>query len=262
MKFDSLDDIYVVSERLVPVSREQIDRARAALKTDFPCGYDEFMLRFGKGDFSGYLRPHDPDRILDGLVSNREWLGHNYWDAKDSGFPSGAGANLVLFADTIDSDAFAFLPGKPEVIYVFPRHESRIYRVGRSFLELLNWVANSGIVVQAFERGFFQPWNDFASIRIHNPHRTLSCSEMTTLFQRIGAADHLIVGREVELIDYFIRRYGAHLNYLVMRDYVQFIIHFDSASAAEFSALLSRSLKGHGFRITEHANITHLPNLS
>ncbi len=76
MPLDSLNAIYLVSNNLVPVSREQIDHAQTALRTTFPSGYDEFMLRFGKGD----LRPYDPDRVVAELATNREMLNPDFWD--------------------------------------------------------------------------------------------------------------------------------------------------------------------------------------
>src|SRR5437588_8484514 len=109
MRLNSLDEIYLVSDKLVPVSQDQIDRAQTALGTSFPRGYDEFMLRFGKGDFSGYLRPYDPDRVVADLRSNREWLASDFWEDGDLRLTPAERSQLITFADTIDSDMFAFL---------------------------------------------------------------------------------------------------------------------------------------------------------
>ena len=85
---------------------------------------------------------------------------------------------------------------------------------------------------------------------------------METLFKTIGSPDYRVRGKNPDSIDFFIRKYGAHLNYLVMDNYQQFIVEFDSDSTAEFLPLLTSGLAGKGFQITEHNRVDPLPNLS
>jgi hypothetical protein len=262
MKLNSIDDIYIVSNKLVPVSPTQFDRARVALGTEFPQGFVQFMLKFGKGDLSGYLRPYDPDRITGELASNREWFAKDFWEDGELRLTPEERANLIPFADTIDSDAFAFLPGAPEKIFVLPRQDNRLFETGPTFLKLLNWVANSGELVRPFELGFFQPWNDNASIRLDNPSHNYDLDQMKAIFESIGAPDNVVLGEEEESIDFFIRKYGAHINYLLLDEYTQFIVSFDYEAAQEFLLLLTRALAGKGFRITEHNRVDTLPDLS
>src|SRR6267142_2741425 len=106
MKLKSLDDVYVVSDKLAPVSQQQLDRARAALDTEFPPGYDDFMLKFGKGDYSAYLRPYDPDRVVSELSSNRENFATDYWTEGELRLTDAERTSLIPFADTIDGDMF------------------------------------------------------------------------------------------------------------------------------------------------------------
>lgn len=259
MKLNSFNEIYVVSDKLVAVPATQFDRARIALDTDFPRGFEEFVLKFGKGDFSGYLRPYDPERIARDLQSNREWLSHDFWEDGALRLAREDRARLILFADTIDSDAFAFLPGNPEEIFVLPRHATKLFKIGPTFLDLLNWVLGSGELAQPSDLRFFQPWNEYSSLRFDNSTRAYELDEMATIFERVGTANHTVRGQDS--IDYFIQKYGAHLNYLLLDSYDQFIVRFDQDSASEFVPLLQRALAGKGFRVTEHNRIATLPDL-
>ena len=262
MKMRSIDEIYVVSDKLVPLSQEQFERARLALETEFPAGYDQFMLKFGKGDFSGYLRPYDPDRVVSELASNRELLTEDYWDRGKLRLTREERMKLILFADTIDSDLFAFPPGAPKEIFVLPRQDNQIFKTGPTFLDLLNWVADSGEIVQPFRAKFFQPWNDGASLRLDNPNNPHDVAQMKAIFESIGSADYVVLGEKEESIDFFVRKFGAHLSYLHLDRYTQFIVSFDHESAPQFLSLLTRALAGKGFRITEHHRVAPLPDLS
>jgi hypothetical protein len=262
MNLKSFDNIYVVSDKLVPVSQDQLDRARAALRSDFPPGYDEFMLKFGKGDFSGYVRPYDPDRIVSELSSNREWLSHDCWNEGNLRLTRAERETLILFADTIDSDSFAFLPGRPKEIFVLPRHKQLLFKIGPTFLDLLNWVLSSGKIVQPFENAFFQPWNDYSSLRFDNPTCTYELDQMKAIFESVASPDYVVFGKKERSIEYFIRKFGAHLSYLLLDGYDQFIVYFDADSADKFLPILTSALGGKGFRITEHNRVAALPDLS
>jgi hypothetical protein len=85
---------------------------------------------------------------------------------------------------------------------------------------------------------------------------------MQAIFQSIGPSDYMVLGEEEESIDYFIQKFGAHFNYLLLNAYEQFIVTFDADCAAEFLPVLARALAGKGFRITEHNRVDTLPDLS
>jgi hypothetical protein len=262
MKLKSLDNIYVVSDKLAPVSQVQLDKARATLDTEFPPGFDEFMLKFGKGEYSGYLRPYDPDSIVSELSSNRESLATDFWTEGDLRLTDAERASLIPFADTIDGDMFAFLPKKPKQIFVLPRQNQELFKTGPTFIHLLNWVTDSGNIVERIDLRSFQPWNEHASLRMISPEHAYEVDEMETLFKTIGSPDYQVRGKKPDSIDFFIRKYGAHLSYLLMDDYQQFIAEFDFDSTARFLPLLTSALAGKGFQITEHNRVDPLPNLS
>jgi hypothetical protein len=260
MKLKSLDNIYTVSEKRVPVSQEQLDKARVTLDTEFPPGFDEFMLKFGKGEYAGYLRPYDPDRIVSELSSNRENFVTDYWTEGKLRLNDAERASLIPFADTIDGDMFAFLPKKPKQIFVLPRQNQQLFKTGPTFVHLLNWVTDSGEIVERIDLKSFQPWNEHSSLRMISPEHAYEVDEMEALFKTIGSADYR--AKKPGSIDFFILKYGAHLSYLLMDDYQQFIVGFDSDSAAEFLPRLTLALAGKGFQITEHNRVDPLPSLS
>jgi hypothetical protein len=258
----SFEDIYLVSDRTAPITKDEIRLAQDFLGTAFPDGYEEFMLRFGEGDFSGYFRPYPPNRIVKELSSNREHLSNDFWDDGELRVSLRQREQLVVFADTIDSDCFAFSPAKPSDIYLFPRQDTKVFQPGKSFLDVLNWVSSAGKTVQPFKCFFFQPWNDGASLRLKRSGRDFSLDEMMAIFQNLGSPDYAAVDKEARTIDFFLRNYGAHLSYLLMDRYAQFIIGFDSKSADEFLPLLTAALCGKSFTISESKRIERLPDLS
>jgi hypothetical protein len=260
MKLKSLDNIYVVSDKLAPISQEQLDHAKATLDTEFPPGFDEFMLKFGQGEYAGYLRPYNPDRIVSQLSSNRESFETDFWTEGELRLTDAERASLIPFGDTIDGDMFAFLPKKPKAIFVLPRQSQKLFKTGPTFIHLLNWVTDSGEIVQPIDLKSFQPWNEHASLRMESPEHAYEVDEMETLFKTIGSPDYQ--AKKPDSFDFFIRKYGAHLSYLLMDDYQQFIVGFDSHSTAEFLPLLTSALAGKGFEITEHSGVDPLPNLS
>jgi hypothetical protein len=262
MKLKSLDNIYVVSDKRAPVSQDQLNTARATLDTEFPPGFDEFMLKFGKGEYAGYLRPYDPDRIVSELSSNRESFETDFWTEGELRLTDAERASLIPFADTIDGDYFAFLPKKPKQIYVLPRQSQTLFKTGPTFIHLLNWVTESGEIVERIDLKSFQPWNEHASLRMISPEHAYEVDEMETLFKTIGSADYQVRGKKPDSIDFFIRKYGAHLSYLLMGDYQQFIVGFDSDSTAQFLPLLTSALTGKDFQISEHSGVDPLPDLS
>jgi len=262
MKLKSLDNIYVVSDKLAPVSQEQLDRAQTTLDTEFPPGFGEFMLKFGMGEYSGYLRPYGPDLIVSELSANRENFVTDYWTEGKLRLTDAERAALIPFADTIDGDMFAFLPKKPKQIYVLPRQSQQLFKTGPTFIHLLNWVTESGEIVEPIDLKSFQPWNENSSLRMISPEHAHDVDEMEALFKTIGSADYRVRGKKPDSIDFFILKYGAHLSYLLMDDYQQFIVGFDSDSAAEFLPLLTSALADKGFQITEHNRVDPLPNLS
>lgn len=261
MKLDSIDDIYVVSQRLVSVSQAQVDLAKTALGTEFPPGFEEFILRFGIGDVSGYLRPYDPDRIVKELDSNREWLSHDFWEDGELRLPRADRVRLILFADTIDSDAFAFLPGAPEEVFVLPRHETKLFQIGPTMLDVMNWTMTSGEIVRPFAQRFFQPWNNYASLRLNSEKGVHESNQMQAIFQSIGRADYMVLSEGDVSIDYFIQDFGVHFNYSILHTYEQFIVTFDSDCTEQFLPILTRTLAGKGFRVTEHNRLDTLPDL-
>ena len=78
MKLNSFDHIYIVSERFVPISMAKHQRAEGAPGTESPRGFGEFIVKFGKEDFGGYL--------VSELATNRESLAPDFWDDSTANF--------------------------------------------------------------------------------------------------------------------------------------------------------------------------------
>jgi hypothetical protein len=55
------------------------------------------------------------------------------------------------------SDEVVFHPSNPEALYVFPRDEERIYRIGARFEDALERLCTSGVVSQPVASLYFEP---------------------------------------------------------------------------------------------------------
>jgi len=139
----SFDAIYVVSDHIVPVTKAELQAARKSIGGEFPPGYDEFNLKFGIGEFSDYLRPYGPSRVVEQLDDNRKMIVADFWTDGEMQLDADEMAQLVIFADTIDSDLFAFHPATPSDIIVLPRHKSKLYNIGPTV-----WICSIGSATQ------------------------------------------------------------------------------------------------------------------
>jgi hypothetical protein len=250
-KFETIGKLYCVSDKIVPVSKEEIQKAEENIGGHFPAGYGECLLKFGEGEIANYIHPFSPKQVVDELEYYREILLEDFWDDGSIQLDDREKNKLVVFADTIDGDLFAFDPGKAGCIYCFPRNDTVIFKLGPTFEDMIKWASQSEMLTGPFACTFFQPMNNYASIRFKHSGTKHTVSEMKTVFETIGDADHISM-EWAESLHYFIKKFGAHLDYSIFNyDDIQFVVTFDSETAVKFLPLLAAGLMGRSFTVSE-----------
>lgn len=153
-----LDDIYLVTERLVRSTDVEVSAAEASLGARFPPGFRAWMTTLGAGILSDLVRVYGLPRLLELAVETRaRWREYYFWDEGRDVLPRQAVIESILVADTLNGDEVIFHPSTPEALYLLPRHQDRIYRLGARFEDALEWLCTSGVVSQPVTSLYFQP---------------------------------------------------------------------------------------------------------
>jgi hypothetical protein len=96
------------------------------------------MTTLGAGIFGGLVRVHRlPDLLLLVVEARARWREYYFWDEGRDVLPREAVLEAVVVADTLDGDEAIFHPSDPAGLYLLPRNEERIYRMGARFEDAL-----------------------------------------------------------------------------------------------------------------------------
>jgi hypothetical protein len=141
----------------------QVQGAEAALNTQFPSGYAEFVTRYGRGVLGGLVRIYTPDSLINGPNNVREWRArideYWFWDASADLLPKARALECIVVADTVGGDELAFHPSEPNRLLVFPHDFDEIYVAGTTGLEAaVDWFFTSGVLDEPFEDDSFEPY--------------------------------------------------------------------------------------------------------
>ncbi|EWT01274.1 hypothetical protein N865_05630 [Intrasporangium oryzae NRRL B-24470] len=140
-------DFYLVKDELTLHTTEEVDEAEAVLGLRLPDGYRELVTTLGDGVISGLLRvcrPADLPRRQGFLaeVLHRGW----FYDEPDETMSRTNAMESVMVADTLDGDVIIFHPDTRQ-LHVLPRHDTRTHAVGSNLWALVDWLQDSGVIV-------------------------------------------------------------------------------------------------------------------
>src|SRR5262249_10537917 len=137
---------YLVFDDLKTVTPAEVAGSAARLGLTFPDGYAEYMAELGAGILSDYIRIWLPRQVEDALPDHRRfWADHFFWDADGPLTPAGT-CETVMLGDTIDGDTLVFHPDRPDDLFVLPRHDDQIYRIGPGLDTAIDWLCDSGVL--------------------------------------------------------------------------------------------------------------------
>ena len=155
-------EILLASTRRKAVASADIADVAGRLGVRFPEGYEAFLIEYGKGSLSNWVRINEPAEVERFTLWYRDFLreqiagGNWFWDA-DGVLPPARAVETVAFGDTMNGDTLVFHPDDPDVIYALPRHQEVVYRIGRGLAEALDWLFLSGKLTRPMPRRLFEP---------------------------------------------------------------------------------------------------------
>jgi hypothetical protein len=154
----TFDDIYPVTDRLNPSTREEIATAEASIGTPFPPGYSEFVTKFGEGTISNWVRVYPPARVADehaGLRERREE--YFFWDEGSDVLDRSQVAESMLIADTLNGDEVVYHAQDPVGFFALPNDDGNIHSIGATLTEAIDWLCTSGTLTGALGLKSFEP---------------------------------------------------------------------------------------------------------
>jgi hypothetical protein len=159
-----LEDIRVVGAPLVLATEGEVARMEAQLATTFPAGYREYVTRLGQGVLGGsYIRIYPPWMILDGEMNVAEWRRrideYWFWDDGSDVLSKARALECIIVGDTLNGDELIFHPAAPDVLYVLPRDQENVYRIGQGLFAAIDWLCTSGQLTEPFEERDFEPFD-------------------------------------------------------------------------------------------------------
>jgi hypothetical protein len=164
--------VYLVFDDLRTVTPAEVAAGAARLGLTFPDGYAEYMAELGEGTLSDYIRIWPPRRIEKELPEHRRFWSENFcWDEDGPLTPARTG-ETVLLGDTLDGNRLVFHPDRPDDLFVLPRHDDQIYRIGPGLDAAINWLCDSGVLDQTITFRYFEPYGERERIErsIHLPY--------------------------------------------------------------------------------------------
>jgi hypothetical protein len=106
-----LDDIHLVTERLVRSTDAEVSEAEAQLGTRFPPGFRNWMTTLGAGILCDLVRVYPLPDLL-GLVVDAlaRWREYDFWDEGRDVLAREALLESIVVADTLNGDEAIFHP--------------------------------------------------------------------------------------------------------------------------------------------------------
>jgi hypothetical protein len=154
-----LDEIHVVSERLVLATLAEVDALASRLWITFPAGYREYVTRLGEGVLGGsFIRIYPPWRIEKELTEwrrriNKYW----FWNEGREVLPKERALECVIIGDTVNGDELVFHPTRPNRLFILPRDSEQLFDAGGDLLAAIEWICTSGELVEPFDERNFEP---------------------------------------------------------------------------------------------------------
>ena len=162
-----LDDVLLVNPSEVrPTAPDEVAQAEAALGVRMPSGYPVYVERLGEGTLGHFVRVHVPVRLPDLTFDWRQRITKDwFWDTTEAGVaPEALQTRGVVVAESFDGDEVCFDPADPETLFVLPRNEDVVRRVGPGFTAAVEWML-SGALNPWVEGWTFEAWTNRAEVR-------------------------------------------------------------------------------------------------
>ncbi|BDI29082.1 hypothetical protein CCAX7_11330 [Capsulimonas corticalis] len=266
-------DVYRVSEKLTLATEADVLAAQQQLGCAFPDGYAEFVTTLGEGEFCSSVRVYLPNRILAERDAIRQMLikSTHFWTYEGMELDAQRLPELIIIADTIDSDYIGFHPDDPGCLYILPRHDDQIAQVrdglAAAAREALGQIATDFRYFESYiDRSYIQARNmitDFTSVyedwffTLGTPQYRVDYIQVRQSHPKAGPAERSFLwinGKPHETTDLprnimmFFRRFDGYIHYIretAGRNFVS--VSYDAQSQDPLLAQIHTYLRAHGF---------------
>ncbi len=155
----TIRDIKIIGGPLTVSTLTEVGTAETELGTRFPTGYKEYVTKLGDGHLGGYfVRIYLPSKILEEVPGWRRGLEDNwFWDEGKNVLTKEEALDCIFIGDTRGGDLLVTHPDKPDHILVLPRCDDKVFVAGKGLWKALDWICDSGILIQPFKERDFEP---------------------------------------------------------------------------------------------------------
>jgi hypothetical protein len=154
----SFKNTRIIESPLNVATPEEVQSVAASLKVLFPDGYQDYVTTLGHGDYCGYVRVYMPSSVLAEYKTWQNlWREYFFWEEEPEVLNKDRVVESIAIADTIDGDMVVFHPSNSTELFVLPRHDDYIYKIGSNLYEALDWLCESEVLVKKIKSRFFVP---------------------------------------------------------------------------------------------------------
>jgi hypothetical protein len=154
--------------KLTLATLDEVNALEVKLKVSFPKGYKEYVTTLGFGDYCSYIRIDMPSKILSGYKKYQQSLDeYLFWEMGEDILSKEKAIDSIKIGSTIDGDVIIFHPSNSHELFVLPRHDDMLHKIGSNLYEAIDWLCvyrdnpHSGNVGETHERRYFVPDNPF-----------------------------------------------------------------------------------------------------
>ena len=226
------------------------------LKVKLPDDYCEFLIKFGAGEFCGWLSHFNSSDLFEGQKSYQNLVREFYlWDTKTSALSKQEVIEATWLARSIDGDEIVFHPSKSPGLFLLPRNLETILPIGSSWGQVLDFFAYSGVIFKKSEFPWFCTFKDRCRIHLVKDEE-IDHNEAEQLVLNTFGPSRKVQDESCEFTCFFCPAISGYVH--VYSD--NFDIHHDLDSDQRVSLAAELTFKPKGFRIVEHFRPTIPPS--
>jgi hypothetical protein len=156
-----ISDVQVSKEPRILANQSEVDAVETRLWFKFPDDYREYVTELGEGVLGGSLvRIYPPWRIEKELAQWRQRINkYWFWDQGREILPKDRALECIIIGETVNGDELIFHPTRPSLLFVLPRDSEEVFVAGDSLLAAIDWMCNSGELVEPFSERNFEPFD-------------------------------------------------------------------------------------------------------